>query len=291
MSVNKNCLSFWLPKLLVAGLPVPRTEIVQTDCELSPLLDGMLPVGHHLFITEITAAAERIGFPAFLRTGQGSGKHEWKNTCYLASAADIPAHVAALVNWSHTVDFFGLAHDVWCVRELLPVEPVATLPRYGDMPLVAEVRAFVRGGEVVCSHGYWPEGAIAEGMECGHGMPRVGYLEDEPERCARCAADASALSTRITTFTTCDAVAIAAIAQSVALVFAGDGAWSVDLLKTQRGWFVTDMAEAHRSYHAEGCPHAVEFKRIGKGGVIAPEAAAEMRASLTRMDADAKGRP
>lgn len=33
-------------------------------------------------------------------------------------------------------------------------------------------------------------------------------------------------------------------------------AWSVDVLETRRGWFVTDMAEAARSFHWPGCEHA-----------------------------------
>ena len=32
---------------------------------------------------------------------------------------------------------------------------------YGNMPLVKEVRAFIRGGQVVCAHPYWPPGAVA----------------------------------------------------------------------------------------------------------------------------------
>ena len=31
------------------------------------------------------------------------------------------------------------------------------------------------------------------------------------------------------------------------------GAWSVDVLETERGWFVTDMAEAQKSWHWPGC--------------------------------------
>ncbi len=31
------------------------------------------------------------------------------------------------------------------------------------------------------------------------------------------------------------------------------GSWSADLLETERGWFLTDMAEAHKSFHWEGC--------------------------------------
>ena len=34
----------------------------------------------------------------------------------------------------------------------------------------------------------------------------------------------------------------------------GGGRWSVDVLETERGWFITDMAQAHVSHHWEGCP-------------------------------------
>jgi hypothetical protein len=36
------------------------------------------------------------------------------------------------------------------------------------------------------------------------------------------------------------------------------GAWSVDILETKRGWFVTDMAEASKSFHWPECPYAGE---------------------------------
>ena len=40
------------------------------------------------------------------------------------------------------------------------------------------------------------------------------------------------------------------------------GAWSIDLLETRRGWVLTDMAEAHRSWHDwPDCPN--RFKRGG----------------------------
>ena len=40
MSRDRNCLSYWFPKLQTVGVPVPRTEIVQTKSDLTPLLDG-----------------------------------------------------------------------------------------------------------------------------------------------------------------------------------------------------------------------------------------------------------
>ncbi len=146
---------------------------------------------------------------------------------------------------------------VWAVRELLPVEPVATLPAYGGFPLVPEVRCFVEGGEVRCAHSYWPEAAVLQGLVCAHGgstrVRRGGLLmrDDGEGVCPLCAAEASRL------FALAQAALLLPgwerIALQAADAFRGDGAWSVDLLPTRRGFFVTDMAEAERSWHWPGC--------------------------------------
>ncbi len=258
---NRNCLAYWFPKLQAAGVPVPRTEIVRTDCDLAQLLDGKDPEGWSAFLAQMYAAIARIGgTPCFLRTGQGSGKHQWENTCHVTEPDLLPRHVAALVEWSHLVDFMGLAHDVWAIREMLPVEPIAALPRYGNMPLVTEVRSFVKGGAILCSHPYWPEGAVADGFHCTHGMSVVGFGEDMEERCSRCAADAGVLYERTKKLTVNDMLEVAGLVGQVAHAFADDGAWSVDVLKTTRGWFVTDMADAAMSYHEPGCERAREIQ-------------------------------
>jgi hypothetical protein len=240
--VNRNCLSFWFPKLQAAGLPVPRTEIVFTGVDLVPLCDGQTPDGWEEFVALLRTAADTIGPPPwFLRTGQGSGKHNWRNTCFVRDAAELRFHVTALVEWSHIVDFLGLPHNVWCVREMLPVDPVAVLPAYGDMPLVKEVRAFVEGGRVVCDHPYWPARAVLEGFGL---RGRETLTPDEQKR----------------VLDAIDQITIVPetwrpLAERVAEVFAGDGSWSVDLLATRNGWFVTDMAAAARSFHWDGCPN------------------------------------
>ena len=43
------------------------------------------------------------------------------------------------------------------------------------------------------------------------------------------------------------------VVEKVARAFAGDGSWSVDVLETDRGWCVTDMAEAEGSFHWPEC--------------------------------------
>lgn len=239
---DRNCLSYWFPKLVAAGVPVPRTKIVQWPghpWSLSYPLNGE-PAPPELdgFIADLKAAALRISpvGPWFLRTGQGSGKHEWSKCCHLTDLDKILNHVCGLVEWSHLVDFLGLRHDVWVVREFLPTRPVAVLPRYHGFPLVPEVRAFIRGGRVVCHHDYWPAGAVQDGLPRGTDAIAAGEV-------------AAAASVRGLALD--DALRLATV---VARAFESDGAWSVDLLPTDRGWHVTDMAEAARSFHFPGCP-------------------------------------
>lgn len=239
---RRNCLSYWFPILEAAGVKVPRTEIVRTNLHLSSILyagddsypgDDLDPVRFESFIIELRAAADRIGYPAFLRTGQGSGKHNWRRCCYLSERMKIEDHVMALIEWSDMVDMIGLLTDVWCVRQMLPIKPIGVCDRYGGMPVTREFRFFVRDGKVVCSHPYWPRDALEKG-----GFKLGVVTGNWYEKLCRVPAG------------------IDEIAEKVALAFVGDGAWSVDILEVgDDSWFVTDMAEAEASFHMPGCPY------------------------------------
>lgn len=229
---DKNCLSYWYP-LIAPHVPTPRTEIVRSG-NLLGLFDNEIPEGWGKLLTSLDAARVKIGGDCFLRTGQGSGKHNWSKTCFLPETANIADHVAALVEWSEMVDFMGLPSDVWCVREMLPTSPIGVCPDYGGMPVCKEFRFFVEDGQTKCFHPYWPIEALVEGGL--HGDYSAGWytefcrLEDpEPKRLAEI------------------------ISRAV------PGAWSVDILETKRidgdaiKWCVTDMAEAERSFHWPEC--------------------------------------
>lgn len=225
--MNVNCLSYWWP-LIAPHVPTPRTEIVRSG-NLFALLDGETPEGWEEFLVALNAARAKIGGDCFLRTGQGSGKHNWSKTCCLPETANIASHIAELVEWSEMVGFLGLPSNVWCLREMLPVTPIGFCPDYGGMPVCREFRFFVEDGAAVCAHPYWPIGALNEGGLAGD-FPSGWYEEfcrlDDPEP--------------------------KRLAEIVSRVV--PGAWSVDILETKRGWFVTDMAEADRSYHWPECP-------------------------------------
>jgi len=222
---DRNCLSWWFPKLRDAGLPLPRTHIFHTDDNLVCLMDGETPPMWTKLLVGIKDAGDELGWPVFFRTGQGSGKHNWQSTCYLTRPEDIGQHIVNLVAWSHTVDFFGLAHDVWVVREMLPVAPLFVCTRYGGMPVVREFRAFVENSRVAYIQPYWPKGAIKEGSpDDDNWEAKYARLDMRPE----------------------DTSTLRALASTAGL--ACGGCWSVDLLETRNGWYVTDMAIAERSW-------------------------------------------
>lgn len=232
---DKTALSYWFPKLVAAGLPVPRTTIIQmpkaAQEDVYAVFDGDEgPGGPDMldFCDALSAAMEPMGFPCFLRTDHTSGKHNWNRTCFVTDPAKVASHVFALAEFSECASFMGMPWDTWLVREFLPTKPLGVCPAYGDMPVCREFRYFVDGATVKCGHPYWPLVALEIG-----GAEGIDY----------------------TALCTCDHEA-ALIDMAVAAGQAVGGAWSVDILETERGWMVTDMAEAHKSFHWEGCPHA-----------------------------------
>ncbi len=232
-----DCLSYWFPKLLAAELPVPRTRIVRIPTisvrdDLLRALGGDDFIGtSNTWLDVLRLAALEIGFPCFLRTGHTSDKHDWLRTCYLHRPDELTRHVLALIEFSETADFFGLSWNVWAVRELLPTKPVAVI--YRGMPLCREFRCFVRNDEVICLHPYWPEKDVKNGF---HG--------EVPQ-------DFAAMYRAVTSITETERYEVECLARAAGRAVGGE--WSVDILDTKDGWYVTDMATAKRSRHWPEC--------------------------------------
>lgn len=226
MSEDRNCLSWWFPRIDAAGLPVPETRIVTTELELGGLIDGEAPDDFYDFVAEVAAACESVGFPAFLRTGHGSGKHEWTRTCFVPNSEAVGDHVVALVEWSHLADFFALPHQVWAARRMIETAPL--FHAFEGMPIVREFRFFVRDGEVEHVQPYWPPDSIEDPS-----------AEDWEERLA-----AAAL------LPTADYDWLERLARRAGR--AVGGYWSVDFLQgALGGWWLTDMALGEQSFRWE----------------------------------------
>lgn len=239
---NPTALSHWFPLIEAAGLPVPRTIIVDIDDgareAMFGIFDGVDQGDAKPFFERIEKAADQVGYPAFLRTDDTSGKHGWEGTCHLPSADVIPSRVAGIVEYSELASLMGLPWDRWAVREFLPTMPVGVCRRYGNMPICREFRFFAEGDTVHCFHPYWPADSLAQGHAEYHS-----------------AFDFEAFST----LSVADEVELRQMA--IAASKACGGAWSIDFLETERGWFLTDMAEAHKSYHWPSCENREGLRR------------------------------
>ena len=237
--IDKTCLSWWFPKIRDAGLPVPKTIIIELKDknilkDIFSVFDGeKLTHISEPFFNEIKKAADEIGYPFFLRTGQTSAKHNWSHTCFVSNAEQIQEHVIRIVEYSEMVSIMGVPWDVWAVRQFLPTLSLGTCSGFGGMPICREFRFFVDGGKVLCWHPYWPIKALVQGGA-------VSIKEGESlhmlyERLCVCSDESPLYDLAIK------------VGEAV------EGEWSVDLLETERGWYVTDMAETHKSFHWEGC--------------------------------------
>jgi len=238
---RRACMSYWLPILLKTGVPVPETRLITTELPLVSMLEEELPGltdNWKAFVGELRAAALEVGgYPAFLRTGHGSGKHEYVDTCHVPDERALSRHVWRLVEWSLLVDLCGLPTRVWAVRRFLQLQ--ASFRAFGGLPINRERRYFIGAGRVICRHAYWPESAVAEGEpDAADWREKLAALNEEtPEEIAL----------------------LTEMSERVAQAFTG--VWSLDWAQDITGrWWAIDMAPAERSYHWPGC---------GKGEALA----------------------
>lgn len=244
MSAESPSLASWFPILRDLPVKTPTTKWIELSDEEHSQLWGVLD-GKRTLIRSIASSLQRmasdapeVSYPLFLRTGQGSGKHHWSTTCHVDRAREMEAHIAKLVEWSAVVDPMGLPIDVWAIREMLPVRSIGTI--FDGLPLVPEIRVFLRDRQVVCAHDYWPLGALRQG---GATQEQIDMYRLKQKTVRH----------RMERWR--------AYSEVVANAF--PGFWSLDWLWTERGWYAIDMAPGARSYHAEGCKE--DSERITEG--------------------------
>lgn len=231
---NENNINYWFPLLQGSGVCVPETVIVETDVNLCLLIDGETPDGFEGFICELKSAGEKLSYPAFLRTGHGSGKHTWRETCYVRNPGDFATHVANLVEWSELAALIGLPYQTWALRKMLPL--VTSFRAFsGRMPINCERRYFFSDGTTLCHHPYWPEDAIHTPSTEVWRELLIDLNRETPE----------------------EVELLTGLTNRVARHFAG--AWSLDWAKTVDGkWYAVDMALMATSFHWLNCPHTAK---------------------------------
>ena len=237
MTTDRCDLGYWFPLLQSSGVAVPRTTVVKATGSIAEVVYNRTSEHFEPLVAELKKAADAYGYPCFLRTGHGSGKHEWKRTCFVEDGEKLADHVKALVEWSEVVDFIGLPTETWAVREMLPL--VTSFEAFmGRMPINKERRYFfdTKPARVVCHHPYWPSVAI-EDPSRHDWVERLAALNRESDE------EVAYLS-----------------AQTLRVAEAFDGAWCVDWAFTKDGqWYAIDMAVASQSFHWDDCTEALRL--------------------------------
>lgn len=228
--------SFWLETAMELA-PAPRTIVIALEHTLDPFMDNIDPLDWPIIRKKIEKAANRLGWPCFLRTDFTSGKHNWEACCGgLLSPEDIRDVVVNLVHFSGIID-----HPVGSLlaRELLPTLPA--FHAFGGTPVTREFRLFTNHGVIEHVQPYWPEDAIRDGEE--------GWKEK---------------LRHISALSRTEFEALADITLEIGEKLPQKG-WSVDWLQDACGcWHLTDMAVDSISYKWEAPFEVVDDAICGK---------------------------
>lgn len=234
---QESSLCNWYPKIF-GKIPTPRTRIMKLTADeidqLRATMDGV-DVPEPL---KIAIRAETIGlpYPIFLRTDQASGKHDWKDTCFVPDQSKLFMHIANLVSWHECAGFFGLHFEALIFREYLPLQSQFTA--FNGMPVAPEWRFYVNNGVVTCEHFYWPENSIWN--------PSIENWKD--------------VLHRMTLLSKEDADLLRVYTE----IFGREnpGFWSVDFALTwDKDWVMIDAALGEISWHPESCQYCPEEQK------------------------------
>lgn len=236
MEFGLDSMLFWYPKIKNLPIVQPDTEILElTKNEIRDFWEECTPLS---VIKKIIPLCRKFGYPCFLRTDLASGKHQWKDSCFVASETDLPKHIFEVVSFTLLADIMGLPFQALIIREFIPMDTGFTA-FWGKMPVNPERRYFINNHKVVCHHPYWFLGAI-EGSNC---PPSVENWQE--------------LTNKMNTETENEIKVLTDYALMVAEQF--DGYWSVDFCKAKNGeWILIDMATGEKSWHPEDCPDTIQ---------------------------------
>lgn len=263
--LRKNSMLYWFPFIEnLEPLKIPRTILVEVgEPELLDfLLDQHIPPE---WVHKFKVAAREIGYPVFIRTDECSGKHNWKDTCFVPSEDRLLRNIYRLIEDNEGM--MGLHYTALVFREMILTESVFTAFR-GEMPVTKERRYFVKDGEVLCSHPYWVPDAIAQ---WGDPEPRddseieemfellpTETVEKLTKRKKLLPDNWRELLETVNTSSTKDLEHLLFLAKHVSEHI--PGYWSVDFLCDAEGnWWLIDMALGQDSYHWDGCEHKLDI--------------------------------
>jgi len=229
---EQNKMSYWFPKVEDLDIPMPKTVMVKVPFHGREAInymegEGNTPEGWYGFVGELKDTAKEFGYPVFMRTGELSGKHSWKRTCYVENESCIVPNFMRLVEEAINADMIGFLVENIFMREYIEMDSKYTA-FHGEMPVSPERRYFVQDGEVICHHEYWILDAIRNpSVENWEELSREMNTET-PEEIELLTGYATEIGQRLESY------------------------WSVDFCRARTGeWYFIDAALGLASYHPE----------------------------------------
>ena len=232
---EKNSFCYWFPR--VAHLvPTPRSIIVPFEKEKYSIYNMFEDASvFDSFVKKLVKIiwVNNFRYPVFMRTDYFSGKHHFKQTCFVEGPEKLKLNLLRLLDESLAVSLFGLPVNAIIIREYVELD--WKFKAFMGLPIAPERRYFIRDGKVQCHHPYWPEDAI-KFWEKGYVPP-----EDWRERLYQMNIEHPREVKLLSSYA-------AKIAKKM------DGYWSVDFAKTKTGkWLLIDMGLGEVSWHPKTC--------------------------------------
>jgi len=243
---KRNSMAFWWPKIKDLDIPQPKTVMVEVDPKIYfKIMCDENTIPDTDFIKFEEAIQSLGGYPIFCRGSQMSGKHHWKEACYIESKMQLHHNIFQILEAHFLTDKIP---DAMFFRQYIPMESYFTA-WWGELPVNKEVRCFIKDGVLACQHPYWPISAL-EQIE-------KHFIKDKDWR---------QKYQKLLDITKTDRQIIASHLIKLISVF-GNEWWSCDFSKGFDGtWYLIDMAIGSASYHWPGCPNKPRVKM--KDGTI-----------------------
>lgn len=230
---NPTAFLNWFSSVQKLNIPAPETEVVQVPLDVQRMIQSIESEADQKAVFEaLKPFADKIrefggqhGYPVFIRNSLFSGKHSWRNTCFVKDAnAPIEAQITSIFYEWAMVGWGQYACDL-VIRKFIPAD--APFSAFLDMPITKEFRFFARDGALEGFQPYWPAGALETANPS-----KDGWRED------------------LERLHLCDAVLMEQMkeyARSITEVLGGY--WSVDfLIDTDGNPWLIDMAEGDKSF-------------------------------------------
>lgn len=244
MKYDLNSIFAWYP-LVKDIVPTPRTVMILMEGTFESFDEALVynrpskdPEMRRLVSAACNAAHELGGYPVFLKSDQLANKHDWKNSCFVASDEQMENGIKNLLEFTLMLmigpDFRGIA-----IREFLELD--WRFHAFEGMPVAREFRFFIKNGKVQCRHPYWFP-ACLRNIDCEDWMPKLREIQQIS------AEEVDLL----------DGYALK-ISEAVEPLKAPENYWSLDFCITKEGkWYLTDIATGEDSFHYNTCGFAPE---------------------------------